>query len=300
MKKILTGIVLSTFLLGSAANIFAAGISEGFSKEEIASFEKLKAELETANSYSSDYKVLISKLDKKTYMEVLTETKPLIGSVKTEVVYEGKSYNKTAFLHAAIHNFATRTKSGYIKDGVLVWNKNQEESFTDFQKAEVMPYVYQIITQYSFNPADRIVLRNFALEVEKIHPHTDVDKATLAEIANTLHVGNADTRQKEAIAVENRIKRVNAIAFAMEALPVLSITPAEKDQAAEIIYDRIRGFARADRIGVVGNPLTSDVRSGVKIFTKAIESGMKALLQLNTKVSLEKYKKMQKVVDKKI
>ncbi len=283
MKKILSFLGASFVLLALTINAFAVEISKELSKEDIASLEQLKAELtKAADSYNADYKFLINKFNSKTYMEVLTEAKPLIGSVKTQVVYEGKTYDKRAFLHAAIHNLTTRTKSGYS-------GKDREE-FSMAQKLEVMETVYSAFFHYHFYQMDRKGIYDFALNiVENSNINKRTFKEALIRTQNDSPFSTAGSRQEGARYQEKREKTKKGLIAAMKTLPIISYGEQERDRATDAIYTVVKKLIYVDNVG-----------ADTKEYTEVIEEGSKALYNIHSINAIEKYDEIQKLKNSKL
>ncbi len=198
--------------------------------------------------YHNDYLALVKIFNQKTYLEVLTEANSFAEERGNIVSYQGKKYNKVALYHAAIHNLATRTKNGYLYNGVWVFKAGQESDFEVKEKVSVMDFVYKIINLYGYYPKDEEALYQMSYEV--------VSKGKGFFKSTKVHKDEAHD--------------ANGVVAAISILTALSNTSAKKQQSAQVVYNLSKDIMRKE-LGAVG-----------------ILSGSEALLTLNTDDSLNK------------
>lgn len=198
--------------------------------------------------YHNDYRALIKVFDKKTYLEVLSEAKSFIGEKGNIITYQGKKYNKVALYHAALHNLATRTKTGYLYNGTWVFKTGQATDFEVKEKVAVMDFIYRVISNDGFYPKDEEALYKMAQDV----------------------VVNGKGYFKPTKQYNDESYDAKGVVSAISVLTALSNTSAKKQQSAQVIYNLSKSVMRKD-LGAIG-----------------IIGGSEALLTLNTDDSLNK------------
>lgn len=233
--------------------------------DEKASWENYLAIID---QYNKDYQTLVGILAKKTYQQVLSDGKYFLNKKDETIKYDGKNYNRTALIHATIHNFVTRQKNGYTSKGMFVFSKETAEPFTLEEKIGVMEYIYNAVENEGFYPQDSNNLYAFAyniVENGKKYMDNDIYKADILP-----GLANAGDRQKRTNGQADRKKQADAIGAAIALLPLLSKTNTQKTQSAQVIYDLARKVMRDD-YGVIG-----------------VSNGAQALIALKTEDSLNK------------
>ena len=233
--------------------------------DEKASWENYLANL---NKYNQDYKILVNIFSKKTYQEVLSDGRYFLNKKDESIKYNGKFYNRTALIHATIHNFVTRQTNGYTSKGMFVFSKETAEPFSLEEKIGVMKYIYNAVEKEGFYPQDSKNLYLFTyniVENGKKYFDNDIYKADILP-----GLANADDRQKRTNGQADRKKQADAVGAAIALLPVLSKTDTQKTQSAQVIYDLAKKVMRDD-YGVIG-----------------ISNGAQALIALKTEDSLNK------------
>ncbi|MBR4508321.1 MAG: hypothetical protein IKP23_02460, partial [Elusimicrobiaceae bacterium] len=198
--------------------------------------------------YYNDYQAVIKIFNKKTYLEVLTEAKSFIGEKGNIVSYQGKKYNKVAIYHAALHNLATRTLSGYTQNSTFVFGSESNKEFNIKEKVAVMDFIYRVISNDGFYPKDQEALYKMAKEV--VREGKEYFKSTKEH--------------------NDEAHDAKGVVAAISVLTALSNTSAKKQESAQVIYALSKSVMRKD-LGAMG-----------------ILSGSEALLALNTEDSLNK------------
>ena len=198
--------------------------------------------------YYNDYQAVIKIFNKKTYLEVLTEAKSFIGEKGNIVSYQGKKYNKVAIYHAALHNLATRTLSGYTQNSTFVFGSESNKEFNIKEKVAVMDFIYRVISNDGFYPKDQEALYKMAKEV--LREGKEYFKSTKEH--------------------NDEAHDAKGVVAAISVLTALSNTSAKKQESAQVIYALSKSVMRKD-LGAMG-----------------ILSGSEALLTLNTEDSLNK------------
>ena len=198
--------------------------------------------------YYNDYQAVIKIFNKKTYLEVLTEAKSFIGEKGNIVSYQGKKYNKVAIYHAALHNLATRTLSGYTQNSTFVFGSESNKEFNIKEKVAVMDFIYRVISNDGFYPKDQEALYKMAKEV--VREGKEYFKSTKEH--------------------NDEAHDAKGVVAAISVLTALSNTSAKKQESAQVIYALSKSIMRKD-LGAMG-----------------ILSGSEALLTLNTEDSLNK------------
>ncbi len=198
--------------------------------------------------YNNDYKALIKVFEGKTYNDVLTDANSFLGKKEEIVKYNGKEYNKVALFHAALHNLATRTKTGYLYNGTWIFKTGQEAEFGVKEKVAVMDFMYKVISNDGYYPKDEEVLYKIAKEV----------------------VSNGKPYFKSTEQHKDETHDAKGVVSAISLLTALSNTSARKQESAQVIYDLSKNIMRKE-LGAMG-----------------ILSGSEALLALNTEDSLNK------------
>lgn len=233
--------------------------------DEKASWENYLAIID---QYNKDYQTLVGILAKKTYQQVLSDGKYFLNKKDETIKYDGKNYNRTALIHATIHNFVTRQKNGYTSKGMFVFSKETAEPFSLEEKIRVMEYIYNAVEKEGFYQQDANNLYAFAYNIAengKKYMDNDIYKADILP-----GLANADDRQKRTNGQADRKKQADAVGAAIALLPLLSKTNTQKTQSAQVIYDLARKVMRDD-YGVIG-----------------ISNGAQALIALKTEDSLNK------------
>ncbi len=204
--------------------------------------------VKSITKYDSDYHALVKIFAKKTYFDVLNDANYYLGKKEDFINYDGKKYSKVALFHAAIHNLATRTKTGYLNGGKLSLTPNQESDFDIKEKVAVMDFIYKVISNDGYYPKDEEALYKMASDV----------------VSNGKPYFTSTKQHKD------EIHNAKGVVAAISILTVLSNTSARKQESAQTIYNLSKSVMRKE-LGAMG-----------------ILSGSQALLVLNTDDSLNK------------
>lgn len=216
------------------------------------------------NRYERDYLTLAKLFNKKTYLEVITDSDYFLTKSEEQINYDGKKYDRASFLHAAVKNLATRHNTGYFdKD-------NQAKHMSEGQKIEAMAQIYEIVSREGFNPQDKELVYNFTYNIvangKKYFDNDFFVKHNLIPAG----LRSARNRQKNEQAKDARQIQASIVAQAMVLLPVLSNTSEKKAKSAKAIYEVASKIMR-NNYGTIG-----------------IVSGAEALIALKTDDSLNK------------
>lgn len=207
------------------------------------------AQIKTFQEYNNDYLSLIKIFDKKTYQEVHSDSNYFLNKKEDKVKYDGKTYNKVALLHAALHNLITRKTNGYTGKGAFVFSQEKAEDFSLDEKVSVMGVIYSIVVKNGYYPKDEQSLYNFSYQIVlngKKYFDNDIYKADLPNFIMPPAFVNAEDRQKRDHGKDDRKKQAISAGKAIYLLTALAKTSAQKQQSAQAIYDLARKTMRGD------------------------------------------------------